>query len=395
MKLRVSFIILAVVIWCLPLQAQRVELTVTNPSNTPRSNETVVISWAEVSKKLGEQPTALQLADENGKLLPVQLDDLDLDGRPDELAFAADFGPGQVRKFSLEVATGAQQFPARTDAQNYKRINGVLQPVDDDDVAGTGRERRAYRFDGVGWESEVVGYRLYLDERNATDIQGKRIPGLYWKWIGESGVDYQLDAFWGTDVLHVGPALGIGAIGFWVGDSLLKPLTLDRQRTRIVARGPVRAVVRVEYTGWNLGADKVDVISQFTIFAGDRVSEHRVVLQKSTTPRTLVTGIVKNDSGFVFWKPELATLYTLGRQARSGDTLLMALTVDPARVIRKTDDTYNELLLLNLDQGKPLSILVSSYWQGEPGRTWNREEIETFLQSTARRLNEPLKIWIH
>jgi hypothetical protein len=395
MKMRISLIVIATLILCLPLQAQRVEISVTNSLNVARLNEPVVISWSAVSSKLGAQSSALQLTDIHGKAIPVQLDDLDFDGKPDEIAFAAHFGPGQGREFTLSAASKKAEFPALTDAQNYKRINGSLQAVDDDDVAGTGRERGAYRFDGVGWESEVVGYRLYLDERNATDIQAKRIPGLYWKWIGESGVDYQLDAFWGMDVLHVGPALGIGGIAFWNGDSVLKPISLDRQRCRIVARGPVRAVIRVEYHGWDLGGDKVDVTSQFSIYAGDRISEHTVILEKSASSRTIVAGIVRHDSTGVFWNAQRGCLYTVGHQSRANDTLFMALTVDPSRVIRTTNDVYNELVLLSIEPGKPVNILLSSYWQGETGRMWSKTEIDEFLQSTVQRVIEPLGIRIH
>jgi hypothetical protein len=391
MNLRSAAISIALCCVCLPVQAQKVSVAVTNPSSLPRLHEPVVLAWPEVGKKLGATPM-LRIVDDRGLAVPFQIDDLDVDGVPDEIAFVADFDAGQRRVFTLAPTNIGENFPARTDAQDYKRIDGVLQSVDDDDVPGDGRERKAYRFDGVGWESEVVGYRLYLDDRNATDIQGKRIPGLYWKWIGESGVDYQLDAFWGMDVLHVGPALGIGGIGFWVGDSVLKPLTLHRQRSRIVARGPVRAIVRVEYIGWRVGPDTVDVTSQFSIYAGNRMTEHRVTLTKSRRPLTLATGIVKHDSTMVAWDARSGVLSTIGTQSRAGDTLLMAITVDPVRVIRKTADAFNEIILLTLKQNTPATILISSYWQGEKGPVWSRDQIKRFLRSTGLRRSEPLQI---
>lgn len=379
------------------VQAAELTISVTNPSSVARENEPVVVFWRNIAAKI-PSPN-IELRDEQGNALPVQVDDVDLDGTPDELTFVATFSAGEERTFTVQQSVRKREWPPRTDAQNFKRIIGeggrkILQPVDDDDVPGAGRERKAYRFDGVGWESEVVGYRLYLDERNATDIQGKRKPGIYWKWIGESGVDYQLDADWGMDVLHVGPALGIGGIAFWVGDSVLKPLVIDRQRTRIVARGPVRAVVRVEYKGWDIGTEKADLTSLFSIYAGDRVSTHRVMLEKGPPPSTIVTGIVTHDSTEVVWNPDQAWLYTIGHQSRASDTLLMALTVPAGSVIKKTEDGYNQLVLLNIEENEPLDILISSYWQGETGRMWGPEELDSFLQGTSRRLNEPLGVSI-
>jgi len=386
---------LLIVIFTIGVQAAELRISVQNPSPVARENVPVVVFWRDIAAIA--PPGNIELRDEQGNALPVQVDDMDLDGTPDELTFVATFSPGQERTFTILSSGGKHEWPSRTDAQNFKRIIGeggkkILQPVDDDDVPGTGRDRKAYRFDGVGWESEVAGYRLYLDERNATDIQGKRKPGLYWKWIGESGVDYQLDADWGMDVLHVGPALGVGAIAFWVGDSVLKPLVLDRQRTRIVARGPVRAVVRVEYRGWDIGSEKVSLTSLFSIYAGDRVSMHRVILEKGPSPSTIATGIVTHDSTEVFWNPDQAWLCTVGHQSRANDTLLMALTVPAGSVIKKTEDGYNQLLLLSIEEHEPLDILISSYWQGETGRMWSREEQASFMQTTSRRLNEPLRV---
>lgn len=336
------------------------------------------------------------MTDEQGRMVTTQTDDLDGDGVPDEVVFPAAFAPGGRRVFLLaagSAATGSRSASGpRTDAGNWKRVDGLPQPVDDDNLAGTARDRRLYRFDGAGWESDVAAYRLYLDGRNAVDIQGKRTPGLYWNWIGASEVDYQADADWGMDVLHVGSALGVGGIGFWVADSVLKPLVLDRQRCRIMARGPVRAIVRVEYRGWELGNGAVDVTSLFSITAGDRVTEHRIVLEGGAAPRTIATGIVKHDSTETIWDPGAAWLSTTGRQSRAGDSLMLALTVPRTAVVRTAEDAVNHLLLLRIEKGKPLRMLISSYWQGETGRMWSKREVRRFLDATARRLNEPVHV---
>ncbi|MBI3112229.1 MAG: DUF4861 domain-containing protein [Ignavibacteriales bacterium] len=378
------------------LSAQELRFSVENPSSVARPHEPVVIPWEEVAKKLpGVSPATVQVWKEEGGDVPVQVDDLDLDGSPDELTFASDFSPHQRRVFTLrlhrgETKSGTGSF--RTDAGNWKRSGGAFQSIDDDDGPGFKRAQSGYRFDGVGWESELVGYRIYLDERNAVDIQGKRKPGLYWNMIGSSGVDYQQDADWGMDVLHVGPALGVGGIGFWTGDSVLKPVSLDRRRCRIIARGPVRAVVRVDYSGWALGTEKVDVTSLFFIYAGDRVSEHRVILGSTSSPRTIVTGIVKHPSAKGVWKAEEAWLSTQGTQSRANDELMMALNFEKSAVVQQTEDEFSHLVLLKLGPQKPLRFLISSVWRGETGSMWAGDQIELFLRQVGRRLNEPLKV---
>ena len=372
-------------------------LTVTNPSNRTRAHEPVVVAWKAILALLPDAtPATLVLTGQDNTPVTFQVDDLDGNGSPDELVFVTNAAAGEQRTFSLGIsAASPEPSPSLfTDAQNWKRVKGVLNNVDDDDLPGNGRERSAYRFDGVGWESQLVGYRLYLDGRNAVDIQGKRKPALYWKWIGESGVDYQLDAGWGMDVLHVGPALGVGGMAFWAGDSVVKPWGLDHQRCRIIARGPVRAVVRVEYTGWQVGQDKADVTSLFTIYDGDRVTEHTILPGRHAASHTIVTGIVVHDSTDVLWRPAIASLCTVGHQSRANDTLMMAVTVPPANVIRRHDDTTNHLLLLKFVDNAPIRVLIASYWQGETGTMWTQSALEEFLATTGDRLRHPLTVRI-
>lgn len=76
-----------------------------------------------------------------------------------------------------------------------------------------------FPYEGIGWENDIVGYRLYLDERAVTDVFGKKIsePVLH-------TVDYRSKyhdpAEWGLDVMHVGPSMGIGGLGLYRGETL-------------------------------------------------------------------------------------------------------------------------------------------------------------------------------
>ncbi len=389
-------ILSAILILPLTMLGQRMHVAATNPSDAGRVNEPVVLRWDEVLKIIPTaNPRDLQLIDENGSQIEFQVDDLDADGTTDELVFQDSFKPGEQRDYLLEVRENLpprHDVKPRTDAQNWKRVKGVLQSLDDDDVAGAARERGAYRFDGVGWESESMGYRVYLDARNAVDLLGKRKPGLYWNWIGTSGTDYQADADWGMDILHIGAALGVGGIGFWEGDSVVKPVVLEHQRTRILARGPFRAVVRVEYRGWSTGPDTVDLVSTFIIYAGDRACEHRVSIAKTTGSPTLAVGIVRRDSTNLFWNAERGWMYTIGRQSRANDSLMMAVAVDPSVVAEQKEGKDDHLLLLHAGAGALLRIFITAVWQGETGRMWSEPEIREHLESIARRLVEPLQI---
>jgi len=45
------------------------------------------------------------------------------------------------------------------------------------------------RYEGPGWENSQIGYRLYLDWRNAIDIFGKKVDTLVLPFIGQKGFD--------------------------------------------------------------------------------------------------------------------------------------------------------------------------------------------------------------
>jgi hypothetical protein len=247
-------------------------------------------------------------------------------------------------------------------------------------------------FDGIGWESELTGYRLYLDERNALDIQGKRVPGLYWNYIGSSGVDYQADADWGTDVLHVGPALGVGGFGFWNADSVVKPIDLQRRRTRIIARGPVRVVVRVEYHGWKVGSEWLDATSIYTMYGGEPFTEHRLAVA-GERPRVIATGIVKHAAGKVSWDGANGVLTSTGNQSRSGGGLSMSIHARPSDVQKATADAWNDLLLLTVSAGHSLRYVVSNRWEGELTRAAQSER--EAAERIRARLGSPLQVVIH
>jgi hypothetical protein len=307
------------------------------------------------------------------------------------LVFVADFKAGQKRTFSLRpgpVPPNIPSPPVRTDAGNWKKGPTGPVSVDDDDGPGLLRSQSKYQFDGVGWESELTGYRLYLDERNALDIQGKRIPGLYWNYIGSSGVDYQADAEWGMDVLHVGSALGVGGFGFWHGDSVVKPLDLTRRRTRIIARGPVRVVVRVEYHGWKVGDERLDATSIYTIYGGEPFTEHQLVV--AGPPRTIATGIVKHAAATVSWNKRQGELRSAGNQSRSGEFLRMSIHVRPAVVAKVTSDAWNDLVLVSAGAGQITQYMVSIRWGEERAGDANADEaVSTRIEA---RLEYPL--WI-
>jgi len=184
------------------------KLAVTNPTAEPRAREDVVVRVADLRRvapdfsagdcvvtasdaaTLEEDARALETAE-----LPSQADDLDGDGKYDEVAFQIDLKSRQTRVVTIAYGDPAtierlrSDYPARTHA------------------------KFTTKFDGLGWESEADAWRIYFDRRNAIDLFGKRRPGLYLELFGSPEYVYNQESPLGRDVYRIGDALGLGSVG--------------------------------------------------------------------------------------------------------------------------------------------------------------------------------------
>ncbi len=98
------------------------------------------------------------------------------------------FGPRETKKLTVDYSGKPPVFASRTGADLAVKVDYVLtggvytggrfQSVQSTVTPRGNRSHNAYfKYEGPGWESERVGYRLYLDERNRCDIFGKKAGG--------------------------------------------------------------------------------------------------------------------------------------------------------------------------------------------------------------------------
>ncbi|MGA3019665.1 MAG: DUF4861 family protein, partial [Bryobacteraceae bacterium] len=231
-----------------------IKLAVTNLGALPRPSENVVIPVSTL------------------RAMPSQADDLDGDGKWDELAFQIDLKPHQTRIVTLAYGDAPtiqrirSQYPRRTDA------------------------RFAVHYEGPGWESEETAWRIYFDKRNAIDLYGKRRPGLYLDLFASPEYVYHRESPFGRDIYGIGKALGVAGIGAMVDGKVTPVAEVTDRKWRVISAGPVRAMLEFEYTGWKIGTHTVDLVSRITQWAGEHGFEHRITV-KNGDGVTFVTGI--------------------------------------------------------------------------------------------------------
>jgi len=252
-------------------QIKNIKIVVSNPSANARSAANVAIPIAEIRKAapdfkpgaaivtasdastLDEETSVLQTEE-----LPSQLDDLDGDGKADELAFQVDLGPRQSRIVTISYGDENRIWRLRS---AYKQRTAAIF---------------SRKIEGLGWESERVAFRLYFDPRNAIDIYGKRRPTLQLSMYASPDYIYHDESPEGRDIFRVGDAIGIGAVAALVNGKLVKVRDVRERRWRVPASGPVRSIVEAEYDGWNAAGKTVHLKSRITQWAGERGFEHAI-----------------------------------------------------------------------------------------------------------------------
>jgi unsaturated chondroitin disaccharide hydrolase len=263
------------------------KISITNPSDELRIAEDIVVSVVELRRlapdfKAGDVIVTTSDAatlDEDARTLqtielPSQADDLDGDGKLDELAFQIELKPKQTR--IVTIAYGDTATIQRLRSEYPKRTAAKF----------------TMKFDGLGWESEATAWRIYFDQRNAIDVWGKVRPGLYLEMFGAPEYVYNVESPFGRDIYRIGDAIGIGAVAALVDGKAVRVADVADRKWRIVSAGPVRVIVELSYKGWKVSGREVSLNSRMTQWAGERGFDHQVSAQ-GADGLTLVTGIVR------------------------------------------------------------------------------------------------------
>lgn len=261
------------------------KLSVSNPGEQLRTDENIVLNLAELRRVAPDFKAAAFIVttsdaatlEEDARTLQAtelasQADDLDGDGRADEIAFQIDLKPGQTRVVTI----------AYGDSETIQRLRSAYRKRTD--------ARFATKLEGLGWESEATAWRIYFDQRNAINLYGKRRPGLYLELFGSPEYDYHEESPFGRDIYKIGDALGLGSIGALVDGKAVRVSEVGERDWRIVSSGPIRAIVELSYKGWWVGGHRVDLLSRITQWAGKRGFEH-TVRAEGAEGLTLVTAL--------------------------------------------------------------------------------------------------------
>ncbi len=396
------------------LSALCATLQVRNPAALSRSDWPVIVSAQELAGR-GIVPAAGQtvLVEAAGKPVASQLDDLDGDGKLDELVFVADFKPDETRAFSLSLIDTAQapKFPPRAHAELGVKSGGRFEgnlykggTFGDVTHHVMPKEHAVhdgyYRYEGPGWESDKIAWRMYLDKRNAIDIFGKRIPDMVLHNLDMPGaVSYHDIEAWGTDALKVGETMGVGGLGVLTEKNGRREVQVqdevDSRTLDIISDGPVRAILRQTCVNWKTPQGTFNVVQEIRVYAGQRWFENRVSVSGINRNVTLVSGIVKHlDHLILAPDRKLMWMATWGPQEIHGELLGMGVIFPAAEMggSDTRDATGCYYFPIQVRPGRPAVYWALAAWEREDPRWKEEKEFAAHVDHIAACLAEPLQL---
>ncbi len=247
--------------------AERFGIEVENTGERYLENRPLVLEMTEIRKArpdFNERNYVLIEAEPriDWRVVASQVDDLDGDGKGDELVLIKSLLPKEKTKFWFFYTPGGEgkvEYAAKTDAA-MDWDSGTLA--------------------NIGWESERCAYRMYYGQVEAF---GKRLDGLILGGLKTMTGSYHQMQDWGMDVLHVGEASGLGGLSIWEGESRIPAIMPGGKGEmkivrQIIARGPVRSLARVEFSGLKGERGEYRVRMDMSAFAGNRYSQQDITI---------------------------------------------------------------------------------------------------------------------
>ncbi|MCD7973872.1 MAG: DUF4861 domain-containing protein [Candidatus Azobacteroides sp.] len=408
---KITFLLIFSFLVCFSTHAQFIieagkknfEIVVTNLSNTPKENAPVVLKLSDVIIK---SATVWDKRQE----IPSQLDDLDANGTFDELAFVINMKPLEAKKLKIELSVEesvAGRYPNKVHAQllekdSEKSFKPVITAASE-----TGDLYNAFHHHGPAFESELMAYRIYFDQKQTVDLYGKKIKRLELQETNWYPTDEQLEKKYGDDILRVSGSVGVGTLKGWNGKKAIHISPVDNRDARIISNGPVRTIVDMTSHGWEYMGEKFTMVSRYIMYAGHRdVEVMNILFQKEEDevkmlPKDILfaTGVQKlpdselftdNDGLLGIWGTDWPVNDTI-KYAK--ETVGLGVFVPKEYISEKNvEDNVNHLFLLNNNEDFQISYYITAAAEKEEFGYKNPEDFFKYLEAWKEDILNPVKI---
>jgi hypothetical protein len=241
------------------------------------------------------------------RLVLTQADDLNKDRVHEEIVFLRTLPPSSTTKLTCYYSPKGSFQLMMSAPKAYARL-----------VGGQGSA-------ALGWESNLAAFK-FIDGR--VEVYGKLYAGLV---LNKLPADDKILQEWGLNILGDG-SQGLGGTSLWDGKTRIPlsaaagPAGLQVQRT-VLAAGPLRALVKVEYSGIRPGQGDFGAVVFYSAWADNIFSRQDVIItSKAGGPAVFSADIQKLANEEVAFDKAKGLLASWGRgSALAGEVGLAAI----------------------------------------------------------------------
>lgn len=377
--MKTKFLIPALLFCTVMISAETIELKVTNSNNT-RINNAPVVVVLDKYKNIPVHERAALAVFVDGKQISSQLDDLNTDGIPDELVFLINLQRKQTRTVTLKTIPSAQRdsFPTEVYADMItKEKKGPKVFVRKASSTKNDMYNTMYHH-GVAFESALIAYRIYFDNKSTVDVYGKKKQQLELATTGWYPTDAQLAAGYGDDILQVFSLVGVGSVKGWDGTKATHIDKFDKRTQRIVSTGKLRTIVESDVEGWQYEGKKINMTVRYIMYARHRdvVAEVRA----SEDIAFLATGVQQTGGGPVFSNKQglvgsWGTYYPVTDTIKyAKQTVGLGVCVPTVSVLKHVTDGANNLILMSYHKGDILRFYLTAVSRKEENTPYTSDK---------------------
>ena len=384
-----------------------IKVTLKNSLNIARMDEVVKINIKSLeAKNPGFNANRFSIFYKNDEISYDIVDTGNMESR--DIVFLLDFKPNETKEIVFVDKAESKEAEKATQSYLGKKVeyklkegyytDGHFESVGFSKVPVTHFAHDAlYQFEGPGWESEKVGYRVYLDDRNRTDIFGKKENGLFLDITGKNDLvsdgneSYQSMLSWGRDIFKVGNSLGIGSIATFYENKVATISDVDSVYCRVL-NGNLISGITTTHFGWKLDK-KYDITTSYFIPAKSRLTNVTVSIDKQID--NFCTGLAKHENTeYLSSNTEGWNYIALwGKQTLADDNLGIAVIYNKSYLLNTSDDDLSYFVILKPDDNK-LTYYFCAAWEQEPDGIKSKDEFINYLNNEIKKLNNPIGVEI-
>lgn len=383
-------------------QEKKIEVIVENPWNAEKVDEPVVIDLSSLGT--GFTVKSATVFDGTNEI-PSQLDDMNGDTRADELAFVINLPASGKKTLNVTLSSlkSDKTYPARVYAEMLFRTSKKNKYAKGYAIYADGASDtyNVQHHHGAAFESELVAYRIYFNEKQTTDLYGKFHKGLELEESQFYPTDEQLKRGFGDDVIKVNSSCGAGTLRGWDGtqSTLIKPVAVRGQR--ILASGPVRTIVDAEVKGWQYQNKELNMINRYTLYAGHRDAQVDVLFDAPLDKEVFCTG-VQNITGHAdMFSDHNGLVASWGTDWPVNDTVKykketvgLATYIPKKYVVKETSDKENFLYTISAPGKSSFRYYTSFTSCKETFGYPDKEKWFAYVQEWKKALEQPVKITV-